>query len=418
MYTPEFSKPRVLSVSQLNFYIKSIIENDARLNFVFVTGEISNLTDHYRSGHIYLSIKDEKSVIRAVMFAGNARNLKFRPTDGMKVICRGRVAVYEPTGQYQLYIEDMQPDGIGALSLAYEQLKKSLAEKGLFAPEHKKKIPPFPNSIGVITSPTGAAVQDIRNILSRRFPSADIIMCPVLVQGDNAPAQLIDAVQKLDKYNACDVIIIGRGGGSIEDLWAFNDENLAYAIYNCKIPVISAVGHETDFTICDFVSDLRAPTPSAAAELCVPERARLEGDVRMALERLRSAATGYVGRIKAELSDMGKSAAFQSAHHRIVLLRSEVAAEQSAMANYMRAETANAAHSIESLTARLEALSPGKVLERGYGMVQAEGRYVGSAAELKEGLAARLIMRDGTANITVDSINILQAEETPWQRRK
>ncbi|MFZ2686365.1 MAG: exodeoxyribonuclease VII large subunit, partial [Ruminococcus bromii] len=252
MYTPEFSKPRVLSVSQLNFYIKSIIENDARLNFVFVTGEISNLTDHYRSGHIYLSIKDEKSVIRAVMFAGNARNLKFRPTDGMKVICRGRVAVYEPTGQYQLYIEDMQPDGIGALSLAYEQLKKSLAEKGLFAPEHKKKIPPFPNSIGVITSPTGAAVQDIRNILSRRFPSADIIMCPVLVQGENAPAQLIDAVQKLDKYNACDVIIIGRGGGSIEDLWAFNDENLAYAIYNCKIPVISAVGHETDFTICDF----------------------------------------------------------------------------------------------------------------------------------------------------------------------
>ena len=152
MYTPEFNKPRVLSVSQLNFYIKSIIENDARLNFVFVTGEISNLTDHYRSGHIYLSIKDEKSVIRAVMFAGNARNLKFRPTDGMKVICRGRVAVYEPTGQYQLYIEDMQPDGIGALSLAYEQLKKSLAEKGLFAPEHKKKIPPFPNSIGVITS--------------------------------------------------------------------------------------------------------------------------------------------------------------------------------------------------------------------------------------------------------------------------
>lgn len=275
MYTPEFSKPRVLSVSQLNFYIKSIIENDARLNFVFVTGEISNLTDHYRSGHIYLSIKDEKSVIRAVMFAGNARNLKFRPTDGMKVICRGRVAVYEPTGQYQLYIEDMQPDGIGALSLAYEQLKKSLAEKGLFAPEHKKKIPPFPNSIGVITSPTGAAVQDIRNILSRRFPSADIIMCPVLVQGENAPAQLIDAVQKLDKYNACDVIIIGRGGGSIEDLWAFNDENLAYAIYNCKIPVISAVGHETDFTICDFVSDLRAPTPSAAAELAVPDTAEL-----------------------------------------------------------------------------------------------------------------------------------------------
>ena len=301
MYTPEFSKPRVLSVSQLNFYIKSIIENDARLNFVFVTGEISNLTDHYRSGHIYLSIKDEKSVIRAVMFAGNARNLKFRPTDGMKVICRGRVAVYEPTGQYQLYIEDMQPDGIGALSLAYEQLKKSLAEKGLFAPEHKKKIPPFPNSIGVITSPTGAAVQDIRNILSRRFPSADIIMCPVLVQGENAPAQLIDAVQKLDKYNACDVIIIGRGGGSIEDLWAFNEECVAMAIFRCETPVISAVGHETDFTIADFVADLRAPTPSAAAELAVFEYDTFENTLNLFAAQLSQSMQALIESRKKEL---------------------------------------------------------------------------------------------------------------------
>ena len=288
MYTPEFKAPRVLSISQLNFYIKSLIENDPKLNIVFVTGEISNLTDHYRSGHIYLSLKDEKSVIKSVMFSGNARNLRFKPMDGMKVICRGRIAVYEPSGQYQLYIEDMQPDGIGALTLAYEQLKKSLAEKGLFDASHKKALPKFPKTIGIITSPTGAAVQDIRNILNRRFPCVDIVMCPVLVQGDNAPSQLVRAVNTLSENNLCDVIIIGRGGGSIEDLWAFNSEELAYAIYNCKIPVISAVGHETDFTICDFVSDMRAPTPSAGAELAVPDKEELMSYYKSQLQYLNS----------------------------------------------------------------------------------------------------------------------------------
>jgi exodeoxyribonuclease VII large subunit len=275
MYSPQIQKPRVLSVSQINFYIKSLIENDGKLQFVLVTGEISNLTVHQRSGHIYLSLKDSNSVISAVMFAGNARRLKFRPENGMKIICRGRISLYEPSGRYQLYIEDMQPDGVGALALAFEQLKSGLEKKGLFDHAHKKPLPKFPKTIGVITSPTGAAVQDITNILRRRFPSVDIILAPVLVQGDSAPKQLVNAVNKFSESKIADVIIIGRGGGSAEDLWAFNDEELAYAVYHCKTPVISGVGHETDFTICDFVADKRASTPSAAAELAVPDRQEL-----------------------------------------------------------------------------------------------------------------------------------------------
>ena len=374
MYTPEFNKPRLLSVSQLNFYIKSIIENDARLNFVFVTGEISNLTDHYRSGHIYLSIKDEKSVIRAVMFAGNARNLKFRPTDGMKVICRGRVAVYEPTGQYQLYIEDMQPDGIGALSLAYEQLKKS---------------------IGVITSPTGAAVQDIRNILSRRFPSADIIMCPVLVQGENAPAQLIDAVQKLDKYNACDVIIIGRGGGSIEDLWAFNDENLAYAIYNCKIPVISAVGHETDFTICDFVSDLRAPTPSAAAELAVPDTAELVDYYKSQKQYVSSMATLKLRQEYNALTELKTRLSVVSPQQRIFEYEKSLELCKTKIQHFVQETINKKTADITKTAAKLEGLNPVKILSRGYSIAEKDGRVVNSAKTLKSGDEFTLRFSDG-----------------------
>lgn len=267
--------PKILKVSQLNFYLKSLIDNDPKLQFVFLEGEISNLTDHYSSGHIYFSLKDEKSVVKAVMFSYAAKNLKFQPKNGMKIICRGRVAVYEPSGQYQLYVEDMQPDGVGALSLQFEQLKEKLSKEGLFDSKHKKPIPQFPETIGVITSPTGAAVRDIMNVLSRRYPCADIVMCPVLVQGEYAASQLVEAVKRFTENPVADVIIIGRGGGSIEDLWAFNDEDLARAIYDCDTPVISAVGHETDFTICDFVSDLRAPTPSAAAELAVPDKSEL-----------------------------------------------------------------------------------------------------------------------------------------------
>lgn len=266
----------VLSVSQLNRYIKMNFDADENLANIFISGEISNFTNHYRTGHLYFTLKDDSAAVRAVMFNSSAKRLKFMPEDGMKVIARGRVSVYEASGQYQLYVDDMQPDGVGALNLAYEQLKEKLQKEGLFSELHKKPLPPYPEKVGVITSPTGAAVRDIINVLGRRFPYAEIVFCPVLVQGDGAHLQLTDAVNLFNSERAADVIIIGRGGGSIEDLWEFNDEGLARAVYNSDIPVISAVGHETDFTICDFVADMRAPTPSAAAELAVQDANELQ----------------------------------------------------------------------------------------------------------------------------------------------
>ena len=402
MYTPDFTAPRVLTVSQLNFYIKSLIENDSKLNIVFLSGEISNLTDHYRSGHIYLSLKDEKSVIRAVMFSGNARNLRFKPTDGMKVICRGRVAVYEPTGQYQLYIEDMQPDGIGALTLAYEQLKKKLADKGLFDSAHKKPLPRFPKTVGVITSPTGAAVQDIRNILYRRFPCVNIVMCPVLVQGDSAPEQLVRAVKTLDMYNACDVIIIGRGGGSIEDLWAFNDETLANAIYDCKIPVISAVGHETDFTICDFVSDMRAPTPSAAAELAVPDRAELMSYYSSQLQYLSSFMDSRFRKNSSRLIDFQRRISLVSPQSRIDKYEKNIELLLNKSQNIVNEKYSEKSNEITKISAKLESLNPLSVLSRGYSIAEKDGVVITSSSQLNKGDNFTLEFSDGKINATVN----------------
>lgn len=402
MYTPDFTAPRVLTVSQLNFYIKSLIENDSKLNIVFLSGEISNLTDHYRSGHIYLSLKDEKSVIRAVMFSGNARNLRFKPTDGMKVICRGRVAVYEPTGQYQLYIEDMQPDGIGALTLAYEQLKKKLADKGLFDSAHKKPLPRFPKTVGVITSPTGAAVQDIRNILYRRFPCINIVMCPVLVQGDSAPEQLVRAVKTLDMYNACDVIIIGRGGGSIEDLWAFNDETLANAIYDCKIPVISAVGHETDFTICDFVSDMRAPTPSAAAELAVPDKAELMSYYSSQLQYLSSFMDSQFRKNSSRLIDFQRRISLVSPQSRIDKYEKNIELLLNKSQNIVNEKYSEKSNEITKISAKLESLNPLSVLSRGYSIAEKDGVVITSSSQLNKGDNFTLEFSDGKINATVN----------------
>ena len=402
MYTPDFIAPRVLTVSQLNFYIKSLIENDSKLNIVFLSGEISNLTDHYRSGHIYLSLKDEKSVIRAVMFSGNARNLRFKPTDGMKVICRGRVAVYEPTGQYQLYIEDMQPDGIGALTLAYEQLKKKLAEKGLFDVSHKKPLPKFPKTVGVITSPTGAAVQDIRNILYRRFPCVNIVMCPVLVQGDSAPEQLVRAVKTLDMYNACDVIIIGRGGGSIEDLWAFNDETLANAIYDCKIPVISAVGHETDFTICDFVADMRAPTPSAAAELAVPDKAELMSYYNSQLQYLSSFMDSQIRKSSSLLIDFQRRISLVSLQSKIDKYEKNVELLMNKSQNLINEKYIKTSNEITKISAKLESLNPLSVLSRGYSIAEKDGCVITSNSQLNKGDNFTLEFSDGKINATVN----------------
>lgn len=388
-------EPKILTVSQLNFYVKSVLDSDPRLNYVFLCGEISNLTDHYRSGHIYLSLKDNKSVIRAVMFAGNARNLKFKPMEGMKVICRGRVTLYEATGQYQYYIEDMQPDGIGALYQAYEQLKEKLQSKGLFDQSHKKPIPYCPKTIGVITSPTGAAVQDIKNILTRRFPSVNIILCPVLVQGDNAAPQLIDAVNKLNEYDLCDTIIIGRGGGSIEDLWAFNDENLAYAIYNSHIPVISAVGHETDFTICDFVSDLRAPTPSAGAELAVPDRNEILQNLDAQRQYLSSLMDKKLIENNNVVSEMTTKLLSLSPDDKIAKLYNDLDFLSQKYENNSNRIFQNTTNKIELLATKLESLNPVSILKRGYSVVTNNDKTVTSVKDVKNGDILAINVTDG-----------------------
>lgn len=261
---------KVYTVSQINNYIKRILENDVLLSDVYIEAEISNFKAH-TSGHLYFTLKDSGAAINAVMFRSYAERLKFMPESGMKVVARGYISLYEKTGQYQLYVNSMEPAGIGALYLAYEQLKARLEKAGVFDQKYKKPIPQMPKTVAVITSPTGAAVRDIINVAGRRNPNVEIVIVPTLVQGKNAGPEIVNAIEKVNRWNKADTIILGRGGGSIEDLWAFNEEIVARAIFESHIPIISAVGHETDFTIADFISDMRAPTPSAGAEIAVPE---------------------------------------------------------------------------------------------------------------------------------------------------
>ena len=401
MYSPQIQKPRVLSVSQINFYIKSIIENDGSLQFVLVTGEISNLTVHQRSGHIYLSLKDSNSVISDVMFAGNARQLRFRLENGMKVICRGRISVYEPSGRYQLYIEDMQPDGVGALTLAFEQLKKSLAQKGLFDNAHKKPLPKFPKTIGVITSPTGAAVQDITNIIRRRFPSADIVLAPVLVQGESAPEQLVRAVNKFSASKIADVIIIGRGGGSAEDLWAFNDEQLAYAVYNCETPIISGVGHETDFTVCDFVADVRASTPSAAAELAVPDRQELMSYYFKQKQYISAMLDRKIKTAQLRLENQQRRMSASSPKLKAEQLEKQLSAKSEKLTRFMKVYISNKENKLIAAKGKLDGLNPLNVLNRGYAIAEKDEKIITSSKQLKNGDDFTVILSDGKINAKV-----------------
>lgn len=401
MYSPQIQKPRVLSVSQINFYIKSIIENDGSLQFVLVTGEISNLTVHQRSGHIYLSLKDSNSVISAVMFAGNARRLRFRLENGMKVICRGRISVYEPSGRYQLYIEDMQPDGVGALTLAFEQLKKSLAQKGLFDNAHKKPLPKFPKTIGVITSPTGAAVQDITNIIRRRFPSADIVLAPVLVQGESAPEQLVRAVNKFSASKIADVVIIGRGGGSAEDLWAFNDEQLAYAVYNCETPIISGVGHETDFTICDFVADVRASTPSAAAELAVPDRQELMSYYFKQKQYISAMLDRKIKTAQLRLENQQRRMSASSPKLKAEQLEKQLSAKSEKLTRFMNIYISNKENKLIAAKGKIDGLNPLNVLNRGYAIAEKDEKIITSSKQLKNGDDFTVILSDGKINAKV-----------------
>lgn len=398
-----------LTVSQVNAYVKSLLDGDKNLNPVYVSGEISNFTDHYRSGHLYFSLKDEKAVLKAVMFASHSRRLRFRPQDGMKVLCRGRVTVYEAGGQYQLYVDDMQPDGLGALNLAYEQLKEKLSKEGLFDADRKRPLPRYPRRIGVITSPTGAAVQDICRILGRRWPMAEIVFCPVLVQGDGAAPQLVEALARMNRIDKVDVIIMGRGGGSLEDLWAFNEEPVARAVASSQIPVISAVGHETDFTICDFAADLRASTPSAAAELAVPDQT----EELLVLESARYTLQKYVESALAErrmeLDSLTSSRSLQAPLEGVARRETELEHLSRRLAAGASLSLGKAREELSRLSGALHSLSPLEVLGRGYAIASdQEGAPIRSVSELEPGKTFRLRLRDGEA-----LCETLEKEETP-----
>ena len=389
------NSPLILSVTQLNTYVKSIIEQDINLKNVFVVGEISNYVDHYRSGHLYMSIKDNQSVISAVMFSGNASRLKFRPENGMSVIIRGRVSIYERDGKYQLYIDDMQPDGIGALALAFEQTKERLSKAGLFDEMHKKPLPRFPSRIGVISSPTGAAVQDIFNVLRRRYPIADVVFAGVQVQGEAAAKSICEALKLMNKTDV-DVIIIARGGGSAEDLWPFNDEKLAYEIYNSIKPVISGVGHETDFTICDFVADLRAPTPSAAAELATPDIREQSYYISSLKYSLQNCFESYINDLSFDLDKLVKSQ---------VLLNPEKLIENCQLYLDSLNEQVNIAFnnilttyssSFAILFSKLDSLSPLKILSRGYSIIKNNNEVVKDINQLRKGDIVSIQLENGT----------------------
>lgn len=392
----------VLTVSELNNFIKSMFDSNRLLNSVHVRGEISNFTNH-RSGHYYFSLKDESGQIKAVMFRSSAMRLKFIPENGMKVTVFGSISVFQRDGVYQMYVSSMQPDGVGALYLAYEQMKAKLEAEGLFDGAYKKPLPSFPERVGVITSPTGAAVRDIINVIGRRYPLATVYVYPALVQGDGAAKTLIDGIDYFDKSKLVDTIIIGRGGGSIEDLWEFNSEALARRIFACSVPVISAVGHETDFTICDFVSDMRAPTPSAAAELAVPDVRELSVSVDAFADRSDRALMRAVERSRARLTRITDSR-----------VMSDFTALTDSFATRVKELNKNATVAYESILAekrlsfltnvgKLDALSPLSVMSRGYSVAQKDGRTVSSVSDVEVGDVITVRVSDGSIQSVVES---------------
>lgn len=386
---------KTLTVEQLNTYIRDYLSTSPLLNKVVVKGELSNVRVYGGSGHIYFTLKDENSAIPATMFGG-ASKLKFKPENGMKVVCTGRVAVFVRDGQYRIYAEEMEPDGIGSLYIAFEQLKAKLQKEGLFAPEHKKKIPKIPFSVGIITAPGGAAVQDMINVSRRRFPAVKLYLYPSLVQGPSAPAQLINALKNLDASGLCDVIIIGRGGGSTEDLWCFNDENLAHAVYECKTPIISAVGHETDFTICDFVADLRAPTPSAAAELAVPDVRDLKKQFENVQSRLVNTLSARTDYLRQRLLTLSQRPVLQSPQSYFDDRRMAVARDEERLYQLVGNRIERERMKLFAQNEKLNSLNPLSVLGRGFSVAFGEdGKAIRSVDELPEGTEFELLLKDG-----------------------
>lgn len=391
-----------LKVSQVNTYIKALLDASEPLRSIYVEGEISNFKHYQPSGHMYFTLKDDKSQLKAVMFSSSAYRLRFRPENGMSVICRGRISVYEKSGEYQLYAEDMQPLGLGALNLAFEQLKEKLFKEGVCDPSVKKKLPEYPQKIGVVTSGIGAAVQDIKNITARRYPLAELVIVPTVVQGEKAAPDIVNSIQLLDSRGDIDVIIVGRGGGSIEDLWAFNTEEVARAVIACKTPVVSAVGHESDFTICDFVADLRAPTPSAAAELVCP-------DLNVQLNRVRSLQytaelyiKSYIDENSQRLSEICDFSQLADGEALLKPFSDRLSDLSDRLNMYYKQKAEVEFHKFSALAGRLNALSPLAVLERGFAVAKQGEKVISSAfgADIKSELTVAFSDGELKCNIT------------------
>ena len=392
----------ICTISELNEYLKSLLDRDPSLSGVYVKGEISNYKFH-SSGHHYMTLKDENSVIRAVMFKFDAVKLKFRPESGMKIIAKGRVSIFPRDGQYQLYISDMIPDGVGALYVAFEQLKKRLSEEGLFSETHKKSLPKFPKKIAVVTSPTGAAVRDILRVLKSRFPMSAAVVCPVLVQGPEAPEDIASMIAYINEHKLADLIITGRGGGSIEDLWGFNDERVARAIYASEIPVISAVGHEPDVTISDFVADVRAATPSNAAELAVPDASAVFREIKDAENRIFSSLSSRIGVYKETLRSISQKKVMQRPENFFQERRVTLDFLSEKLSNSTNLSLMKSKEKFARLVASLDAMSPLKVLSRGYSIATAsDGKVIKRMSDVSSGDKLSLRVEDGTISCSVD----------------
>lgn len=397
--------PGALTVTQLNEYVKRLIDTTPQLSDVYVKGEISNFKNHYSTGHFYFTLKDEGGQLRAVMFKSSASKMKFMPEDGMKVTAHGRISAFVRDGTYQMYCDSMEPDGVGALYIAFEQLKKKLEYEGLFDPSRKKPLPKIPTRVGIITSATGAAIRDMINVCGRRFPYAKLVLYPALVQGPDAPPQLISGMNYFNTTRSVDVIIIGRGGGSIEDLWAFNDEGLARAVAASSIPVISAVGHETDFTICDFVADRRAPTPSAAAELAVPDTNELKRKISNIITREADVIGMMLVQRRERLDILSKTRAMTNPMNFIDDRRmtTDLLFDRLVRSEVREIEVKKAEMSREA--GKLNALNPLSVISRGYSAVyKSDGTLVKSVDDVSAGDKIEFKTIGGEAVCTVDEI--------------
>ncbi len=399
----------VLTVTQINTFIKAIFAERQELRNIYISGEISNFTHYYRSGHMYFTLKDENAQIKAVMFSSYASRLKFQPENGMKVICRGYISVYEKSGEYQLYVDDMQPDGLGALNMAYEQLKAKLFAEGVCSDEVKKPLPRYPLKIGVVTSDIGAAVEDIKNITARRWPVAELVIVPTLVQGANAAPDIIKSISCLEKYGDIDVIIVGRGGGSVEDLWAFNTESVARAVIDCKIPIVSAVGHESDFTICDFVADLRAPTPSAAAEIICPdinvEISRCE-NAKVMIERL---VNDKIDEEMQFVSDLTETSVLASSENFLKEHCDYIKDLHTRLKDSFDNVFGIYENRFAVLLGKLNALSPLAVMERGYSVAKtAGGAIIKSASQIAVNDNINIEFANGSAVCSVCEVNEIE----------